>query len=87
MQPLNQWIIHKLQNLSQEVHDHLETYRFDWAAQALYQFYGDIFCDIYIECLKPLLGEDQPSILQEETRQTAGWILGQFLKSRILLFP
>lgn len=80
VQPLNQWIIHKLQNLSQEVHDHLETYRFDWAAQALYQFLWGHFCDIYIECLKPLLGEDQPSILQEETRQTAGWILGQFLK-------
>ncbi len=79
-QPLNQWIVDKVIRLSQDVRNHLETYRFDWAAQSLYQFLWGQFCDIYIECLKPLLSEAYSQEKQQETRETALWCLVEFLK-------
>ena len=77
---LNRWIVYKTKTLARDVHQHLETYRFDWAAQSLYQFLWGSFCDIYIECLKPLLNETDDEALHQETRQTASWVLMEFLK-------
>ena len=79
-QPLNQWIVDKVIQLGQDVRHHLENYRFDWAAQSLYQFLWGHYCDIYIECLKPLLENSNDKIKQTETRQTAIWTLMEFLK-------
>lgn len=77
---LNQWIVQKVQTLGIDVKQHLEDYRFDLAAQSLYQFLWGNFCDIYIECLKPLLGDHYGQDLHQETRQTASWVLIEFLK-------
>jgi valyl-tRNA synthetase len=77
---LNQWIVQKVIALAAEVKHHLEDYRFDWAAQSLYQFLWGNFCDVYIECLKPLLGNNDNQTLRDETRQTASWVLIEFLK-------
>ena len=53
------------------------------AAGALYQFVWGVFCDWYVELIKPLLtGEDDAA--KAETRQAAGWALDQIL---ILLHP
>ena len=77
---LNRWIIDKIKKTSLEVYEHLKAYRFDLAAQNLYQFLWNNFCDIYIECLKPLLSEAYEPSIQEESKQTASWVLAEFLK-------
>src|SRR5262245_11628813 len=53
---LNRWIAHELQKASHEVTDALEAYRFNDAANALYRFVWNIYCDWYLEMVKPLLG-------------------------------
>ena len=61
----------------------LEARRFNEAAGALYKFVWNVYCDWYLEFIKPLLnGEDEAAKL--ETRRTAAWVLDQIL---ILLHP
>jgi valyl-tRNA synthetase len=65
----------------------LADYRFDGAANAIYQFAWSRFCDWYIELIKPLLGQmDAPATGADadETRAVAGWVLDQIL---VLLHP
>jgi len=51
----DRWIVSKLQAVKQEVEAALNTYRFDLAAQALYDFIWHEFCDWYLELSKPAL--------------------------------
>ncbi len=56
----------------------LDAYRFDEAAERLYQFVWGMFCDWYIEFSKPILqGEDAAA--RGETQATTAWVLGQIL--------
>lgn len=71
--PLNRWIYNKVVTLSKDVSGHLEGYRFDLAAQSLYHFLWGTFCDIYIECLKPLSGDS-------EFQCMGAWVYQTFLK-------
>lgn len=51
----DQWIITKLEEVTKEVEDAMETERFADAANALYQFIWNQFCDWYIEFTKPIM--------------------------------
>ncbi len=77
---LNRWIISKTSTLAHDVYKSLQEYRFDYAAHHLYQFLWGTYCDIYVECLKPSLAEDVSENDKLETRQTATWVLVEFLK-------
>jgi valyl-tRNA synthetase len=56
------WIISRLNGTIREVHESIGAYRFNDAAQALYQFTWHEFCDWYIETAKlPLGGDDADS--------------------------
>jgi valyl-tRNA synthetase len=80
---VNRWIIGKLAEAADAVAAGIESYRFNEAAGAIYQFTWGTFCDWYIEFTKPMLqGEDQAAMA--ETRATAGWVLDQLL---LLLHP
>jgi valyl-tRNA synthetase len=46
------WIFSRLSNVSDEVTHALATYRFDEAANAIYQFFWGEFCDWYLELVK-----------------------------------
>lgn len=48
----NQWIWSRLNRTKKQVSDSLETYRFFEAAQSLYHFLWNDFCDWYIEFIK-----------------------------------
>jgi len=61
----------------------IEAYRFNEAAAALYRFVWNIFCDWYLELIKPVLQGDE-SEARAETRATAAWVLDRAL---ILLHP
>ena len=82
-QPVNQWIVGELARTAAAVTDGIEKYRFNEAADANYRFIWNIYCDWYLELIKPLLnGEDEAA--KTETRRVAGWVLDQILK---LLHP
>lgn len=79
---VNKWIIAETVKTVQAVDFALADYRFDGAANAIYQFVWSRFCDWYLELIKPVLqgGEEGG----EETRAVAGWVLDQIL---VLLHP
>jgi valyl-tRNA synthetase len=81
--PVNRWIAGKISDAVLRVTEALLAYRFNDAAQALYQLVWNIFCDWYLEIAKPVLqGGDVAA--QAETRATAAWGLQQIL---LLLHP
>jgi valyl-tRNA synthetase len=80
---LNRWIIHETAKASREVTTAIEAYRFNDAAAAIYRFVWNIYCDWYLELIKPvLLGPDGAA--KTETRAAAAWALDEILK---LLHP
>ncbi len=54
------WIIGRLQETASAVNEALDQYRFADAAQSLYHFLWDDYCDWYIELAKPILRDDSP---------------------------
>ncbi|UNU73701.1 valine--tRNA ligase [Moraxella nasovis] len=52
------WIISRLQKCEQAVNTAFETYRFDLASQAIYDFIWNEYCDWYLELVKPVLNDD-----------------------------
>ena len=88
MQPLaftfaDQWIIGKLQQAEAAVAEAFETYRFDLAAQTLYEFVWNDYCDWYIELAKVQIQTGCPTT-QRTTRRTLVRVLEAALR---LLHP
>ena len=84
---VNKWIIGETITAVQAVDAALADFRFDGAANAIYQFVWSQFCDWYLELIKPVLGQmDAPATGPEadETRTVAGWVLDQIL---VVLHP
>lgn len=79
---VNTWIIAETVKTVQAVDLALADYRFDGAANAIYQFVWSRFCDWYLELIKPVLQGGEAG--GEETRAVAGWVLDQIL---VLLHP
>lgn len=81
--PLTQWLVGETWRAQRAVTAALEAYRFNDAANAVYQFIWDGFCDWFIELAKPVLqGGDGPE--KQEVRAAAKWGLINALK---LLHP
>ncbi|MGH9393653.1 MAG: valine--tRNA ligase, partial [Terriglobales bacterium] len=51
-QLVDRWIFSRLRALAAELDRHLESFRFDLAADAVYHFFWDEFCDWYLELHK-----------------------------------
>ena len=54
----DKWIISRLQETQKQVIDSLNTYRLDLAAQAIYEFTWNEYCDWYLELSKSVLNTD-----------------------------
>ena len=68
---VDRWIISALQRTEAEVTRQLDAFRFDMAAQALYEFIWDEYCAWYLELVKPVLwDENAPIERQRGTRRT-----------------
>ena len=75
---LNRWIVGGIANLNEAVEKAFAGYRFNEAANTLYQFVWGIFCDWYLEFTKPILNGDDAAAIKE-TRATTAWALDQLL--------
>jgi len=73
---VNRWIIGETVETLAELDKAMADLRFDAAANAIYHFVWDQFCDWYIELIK--------GSFDEETRAVAGWVLDQIL---VMLHP
>ena len=56
-----QWIISRLQKAEAAVQQAFATYRLDLAAQAIYEFIWNEYCDWYVELTKPVLNDENVS--------------------------
>jgi len=75
---VNQWIVGALVYAERLIAQAVEDYRFNDAANAVYQFTWHMFCDWYLEFTKPiLLGDNEDA--RGETRATTAWVLDQIL--------
>ncbi len=91
------WIFSRLRSVTAEVDRALTDYRFDEAANAIYQFFWGEFCDWYLELVKlrldfpvpPAEGEavTEPLIQNPETAISLAGLVGVFEASLRLLSP
>ena len=82
-QTLNRWIAHESARATREVTEAIEAYRFNDAANAIYRFVWNVYCDWYLELAKPvLMGEEGDA--KAETRAMVAWARDEILK---LLHP
>ena len=80
---VNRWIVGETARAATATAKALEEYRFNEAANSVYQFAWGVFCDWYLEFSKPVLnGPDGAD--KNETRATTAWALEQILS---LLHP
>ncbi|MFP4245290.1 MAG: class I tRNA ligase family protein, partial [Ectothiorhodospira sp.] len=81
----DRWIRSRLQTVIADTRRHLDSYRFDLAARALYDFTWHDYCDWYLELSKPVLtGEASSEAARRGTRHTLVQVLETLLR---LLHP
>ncbi len=73
---VNQWIIGEVVETLAALDQAMADLRFDAAANTIYHFVWDQFCDWYIELIK--------GSFDDETKAVAGWVLDQIL---VMLHP
>ncbi|MGB5535063.1 MAG: valine--tRNA ligase, partial [Thiogranum sp.] len=84
----DRWILSLLQNTSQQVIDSTGHYRLDRAAQAIYSFIWDEYCDWYLELSKPVLtNPDAGEAARRGTRQTLVRVLETVLRLAHPIIP
>ncbi len=75
---LNRWIGHEAARATREVTEAIEAYRFNDAANAVYRFVWNVYCDWYLELCKPvLMGPDSPA--KTETQAMVAFVRDQIL--------
>jgi valyl-tRNA synthetase len=79
------WIFARLHSVSAEVDRALNDYRFDEAANAIYQFFWGEFCDWYLELVKLRLNFDIP--VNDDTAVTLAALTSTFEAALRLLSP
>ena len=82
----DRWIIGQFEQTVKTVHEAFDTYRFDLASQALYEFTWNQFCDWYLELTKPVLFKGNEA-QQRGTRHTLVNILEKLLRLMHPIMP
>lgn len=84
LQPVDKWILSKLNRVVKEVTDNMENFELGIAVQKVYDFIWDEFCDWYIEMVKPRLYDTDDA----DSQAAALWTLQNVLQSALkLLHP
>ena len=80
---VNRWILTELTRATREITEGITSYRFNEAAGAAYRFVWNLFCDWYLELLKPVfMGDDEAA--KAESQAVAAFVLDEIYK---LLHP
>ncbi|MBI3700469.1 MAG: valine--tRNA ligase [Afipia sp.] len=80
---LNRWIAHETARAAHEITEAIEAYRFNDAAGVVYRFVWNVYCDWYLELVKPvMMGPDSPA--KKETQAMVAWARDEIVK---LLHP
>ena len=74
------WIVSRSHRMIAEVSKHIDGYRLDLAAQRLYEFFWNEYCDWYLELSKPVLQKGN-SDEQNATRYTLLYVLESSLRT------
>ena len=80
---LNKWIVGSTAETVKSFTELLDEFKFDQAANKIYQFVWHTFCDWYLEFAKPIL-QGQNESEKIETRESAAWTLNIIMR---LLHP
>ncbi|WP_288130642.1 valine--tRNA ligase [Microbulbifer sp.] len=84
----DRWIISLLQRTELTVKQAIDSYRFDLASQALYDFIWGEYCSWYLELSKPVLWDDNASAaVKKGTRRTLIRVLETILRLLHPLMP
>ncbi|MCI9337299.1 MAG: valine--tRNA ligase [Lachnospiraceae bacterium] len=84
MEPVDKWILSRLNTLTRDVTANMENYELGIAVQKVYDFIWDEFCDWYIEMVKPRLYDTDDAASQNAALWTLKTVLIDALK---LLHP
>nr|VFJ57501.1 MAG: valyl-tRNA synthetase [Candidatus Kentron sp. FW] len=76
----DRWILSLLQDVTHRVRQAISQYRLDHAAQALYEFIWNEYCDWYLEFSKPALSDTANQATLRGTRQTLVRVLEATLR-------
>ena len=82
----DRWVIGKFQETVKTFDEHINAYRFDLAANTLYEFTWNQFCDWYLELTKPVL-QNGSEAEQRGTRHTLVTVLEQLLRLMHPMMP
>ena len=83
----DRWIISRLQQTEEAVINAYNSYRFDHAAQAIYEFTWNEYCDWYLELSKPILNGDYSEAAKRGTRKTLVNLLESLLRLAHPIIP
>jgi len=84
----DRWILTRLQTTIRDVTNAIDGYRFDHAAQAIYAFTWNEYCDWYLELSKPVLTSDTASAAAKRgTRRTLVQVLEVLLRLTHPIMP
>jgi len=84
----DRWINARLQQTAESMKHAFANYRLDLAAQAIYDFTWNEYCDWYLELSKPVLNDDNSSAsLQRGTRKTLVNVLDSILRLAHPIMP
>jgi len=82
----DRWVMGQFQQTVKTVHEAFDSYRFDLASQALYEFTWNQFCDWYLELTKPVLFKGSEA-QQRGTRHTLVTVLEALLRLMHPIMP
>jgi len=82
----DRWIIGQFEQTVKTVHEAFDSFRFDLASQALYEFTWNQFCDWYLELTKPVLFKGNEA-QQRGTRHTLVNVLEGLLRLMHPIMP
>jgi valyl-tRNA synthetase len=81
---VNKWIVGEVVETLAELDKAMAELRFDAAANTIYHFVWDSFCDWYLELIKPSSTDGERGVVDNETKAVAGWVIDQIL---VMLHP
>ncbi|MEH6394088.1 valine--tRNA ligase [Pseudoalteromonas sp.] len=82
----DRWILGQFESTVKTYTEHLDNYRFDLAANTLYEFTWNQFCDWYLELTKPVLFKGNEA-QQRGTRHTLITVLESLLRLMHPMMP